>query len=296
MSKSGRAGYWQSAVLNNETYLYFYNRLKLISLSMFNWENMPETVNLRFMEKQLMLNGKVVFFRDEELGYLVLDVTETGKLDVYGEHTEHYAVGANGYRFPLIENKNCVIIRNNPLSRPIENVLRMYAHRLYEIQRVIDVNIIAQKTPVLIEASSEPQKLALRNVYMQYDGNEPFIFGKKSASFDDSFKVLKTDAPYVSDKLETQKHNIWNEVLTFLGVENANTDKRERLVSAEVNGNIGDTESSRNVFLIERQKFAEKANAMFGLSISVEYRSNIQTLLNSAFVDFGLDGNEVLDE
>ena len=114
---------------------------------------------------------------------------------------------------------------------------------------------------------------------MKYDGNEPFIFGNKNLDLED-IKTLDTKAPYVADKLETLKHSIWNEALTFLGIENSNQDKRERLVADEVASNYGNVEAQRNIFLNARQIAADKINQMFGLDIKVSFNSDIKTMVN----------------
>ena len=154
--------------------------------------------------------------------------------------------------------------------------VEMYARRLYEIERTIDVNVKAQKTPILIRAT-ENQRLTMKNLYMQYDGNEPFIFGDKQLDMD-GIKVLKTDAPYVADKLNILKRQIWNEALTYLGIENSNTEKRERLVSDEITSNLGGVAAQRFCRLNARRKAAEQINKMFGLNIQVDFREEVKTM------------------
>jgi hypothetical protein len=154
----------------------------------------------------------------------------------------------------------------------------MFAKRLYEIERSIDVNVKAQKTPVLVTAS-ESQRLSMKQLYMQYDGNEPFIFGDKNLDFE-GMKAINTTAPFVADKLQVLKHQIWNEALTFCGIENSNQDKKERMVSDEVGGNYGNIEAQRNVMLNARRQACNKINNMFGTNIEVYFRSDLQTMVN----------------
>jgi hypothetical protein len=133
------------------------------------------------------------------------------------------------------------------------------------------VNIQAQKTPIMI-LCDEKTRLTMTNLYNQYSGDKPFIFGTKSLDLG-SFTVLKTDAPFVADKLSVQKHEVWNEVLTFLGINNANTDKKERLITDEATANDEQVSLSADVFLLARQLAAKQINEMFGLNITVERRS-----------------------
>lgn len=268
---------WESALLNNRTYLQYYNRLLELAINMYEWKNLPETVDERFLELTLFSDGMAVFFRDDILGDLCLQCMIGGNLDVYRIPIERTAYATNGYQMRL-NNTNSVIIFNNYTHTNSMLDIEMFARRLYEIDRTIDVNVKAQKTPVLIRAT-ENQRLTLKNLYMQYDGNEPFIFGDKNLDMD-GVKALKTDAPYVADKLNILKRQIWNEALTYLGIENSNTEKKERLVSDEVTTNLGGVEAQRFCRLNARRQAAKQINKMFGLNIQVDFRQDKQTTDN----------------
>ena len=277
MSKSAKRR-WQSAELNNKTYIDYYNRLMELALNVFEWENLPPSVDERFLELTLYEMGYCLYFNDEVIGNLALTCTIGGQLDVYRIPVLRRAYAVNGYN-KMCSTKDSVLIFNNYLHTPTQLTIELFARRLYEIERAIDVNVKAQKTPTLI-LSSEQQRLTMRNLYMQYDGNEPFIFGDKNMDIE-GIKSLKTDAPFVADKLEILKHQIWNEALTFCGIENSNQDKKERLVSDEVGSNYGNIEAQRNVMLNVRKQACKKINAMFGTNIDVHFRSNLATMVNA---------------
>ena len=221
-----------------------------MALNVFEWKNLPDTVDERFLEMALYEHGYCLYFNDEYVGDLALTCTIGGQLDVYRIPILRRAYAQNGYN-KLLSSKDSVLIFNNYLHTPTSLTIELFARRLYEIERTIDVNVKAQKTPNLI-LSSEQQRLTMQNLYMQYDGNEPFIFGDKNMDFD-GIKSLKTDAPFVADKLQILKHQIWNEALTFCGIENSNADKKEKLVSDEVGSNYGNIEAQRNVMLNARR-------------------------------------------
>ena len=271
----GKREKWESALLNNRTYLQYYNRLLELAINMYEWKGLPVSVDERFLELTLFSDGMAVFFRDEILGDLCLQCMIGGNLDVYRIPIRRTAYATNGYQAEL-DNTNSVIIFNNYTHTNSMLDIEMYARRLYEIERTIDVNVKAQKTPLVIR-STENQRLTLKNMYMQYDGNEPFIFGDKNLDMD-GIKVLKTDAPYVADKLNILKRQIWNEALTYLGIENSNTEKKERLVSDEVTTNLGGVEAQRFCRLNARRQAAKAINKMFGLNISVDFRQETQTV------------------
>ncbi len=276
MSKSLKRR-WQSAELNNKTYSDYYNRLMELALNVFEWENLPPSVDERFIELTLYEIGYCLYFNDEIIGNLALTCTIGGQLDVYRIPLLRRAYAVNGYN-KMCSAKDSVLIFNNYLHTPTQSTIELFARRLYEIERAIDINVKAQKTPTLI-LSSEQQRLTMKNLYMQYDGNEPFIFGDKNLDIE-GIKSLKTDAPFVADKLEILKHQVWNEALTFCGIENSNQDKKERLVSDEVGSNYGNIEAQRNVMLNARKQAVKKINSMFGTKIDVHFRSNLTTMVN----------------
>lgn len=269
---------WSSADLNNKTYIDYYNRLMELALNVFEWEGLPPSVDERFLELTLYEMGYCLYFDDPIIGNLALTCTIGGKLDVYRLPILRRAYAVNGYN-KMCSAKDSVLIFNNYLHTPTLLTIELFARRLYEIERAIDVNVKGQKTPKAI-LSSEQQRLTMKNLFMQYDGNEPFIFGDKNLDID-GIKSLDIGSPFVADKLQILKHQIWNEALTFLGIENSNQDKKERLVSDEVGSNYGNVEAQRNVMLNARRQAVKKINAMFGTDINVKFRSNLATMVNT---------------
>lgn len=264
----------ESMVLNNLTYRQYLNRLTELAISMFEWKNLPDTVDARYLELHLFETGCMVYFKDDVIGDLCLDCIVNGRLDVYGNPLLRRAYsGYNNYQ-KLLTYKDSVIIWNNYLHGNSIRDVEMFARRLYNIDRIIDVNANAQKTPVLV-IGNEKQRLTLLNLYKEYDGNAPFIFGDKNLDIN-ALKALSTNAPYVCDKLYQLKTQIWNEALTYLGISNINIQKKERLITDEVTRNQGGTIASRYSRLESRRQAVEKINDMFGTNIEVNYREDFQ--------------------
>ena len=263
----------ESAIRNDRTYVQYVNRLTELSIAMFEWKNLPDTIDERFLELTLFSDGHAVFFKDEELGYLCLQVLFNGRLNVYRIPTSYRAFAVNGYQNQLTSD-NSVIIFNNMLHTNSVLDVKMFAQRLYNFDRIIDVNANAQKTPVLVQGT-EQQRLTLLNLYKEYEGNAPVIFGDRNLDIN-ALKVLKTDAPYVADKIFELKTKTWNEALTYLGISNLNVQKKERLVSDEVIRSQGGTIASRYSRLESRRKACEQINKMFGLDIDVDFREDFR--------------------
>lgn len=269
LNEKGKNSRLKAKLLNDVTFVDFYYRLQEIAINMFEWENLPDSVDERFLEMILYQHGYAVYFNDEEIGNLALSCMIGAPLNVYGIPIYRRAYAPNRYQKELTE-KDSVIIFNNRLHQPSILTVQLYAERLTEIQRAIDVNVKAQKTPIAI-LCDEHERLTYENIYRKYDGNEPLILGANSLDLN-NIKSLNTSAPYVADKLFTLKRQIWNEALTFFGVENSSSEKKERLITDEVISNMGGVEAQRYIMLNARRDAVDKINKMFGTNIKVNFR------------------------
>lgn len=282
MGRRRKTNFEESLAMNDYTYMQYAYRLMELSISMFEWKNLPEGVDERFLEMVLFTDGHAVFFRDDELGdYLALQCLINGKLNVYRIPINRRAFAVNGYQKQLTD-KDSVIIFNNMLHTNSWLDVKMFSKRLYNLDRIIDVNANAQKTPILIKGN-EQQRLTLTNLYKEYDGNAPVIFADKSLDMN-ALQVLLTQAPYVADKIYQLKTQIWNEALTYLGISNVSFQKRERMVSDEVTRSQGGTVASRYSRLNARRQACEQINKMFGLNIECDFREDYQ--FSEEVIDF----------
>lgn len=260
--------------LNDRVFTDYYTRLMLIARALFKWNNLPNGLDEKWIERYLFRDGSCIFYKDTVLGLMVAGTGYAGPLNAYSEPTLLQPIAPNYmYEGPeLMNNENAVIIRNNDDMVPTAPTIQLYAMRLTDIDRTITTNVIAQKIPLIIKTSNR-QLQTFKNVIRQRNDNEPVIYGDKSLDTTEAIQVLKTDAPIVFDKLEVQKHMVWNECMSFLGVNNANMDKRERVVTGEVEANDEQIRASEDVMLKARQKAAELINGIFGTNISVERRT-----------------------
>lgn len=270
--------------LNDQVYLSYMWRLYDLAVSVFEWKNLPKGINERMIERWLLANGVCLFVYDEAIkndpdqrspdGYAMLRMVMNGAFDIYNvpKKRQAYTVDPK-HSIMNFDITNSVICFNDSLGIPTFLQLDLYAKMLWQCERTVYTNISQQKTPRIVKCS-EKQRLSLENLFAQVDGFMPTCWADKDLDLS-GVEVLDTASPYVADKVQVVKHQIWNEALTYLGIENTNTDKKERMVSDEVLGNMGDVEAQRFTRLNSRKQFCKEVNEMFGLDIDCDFRSGM---------------------
>lgn len=295
MQNGSRAQDAMTFINNQDTATMFMWRLMNLAISVFKWDNLPEGVDERMLEFWLLRDGFVGFFYDEALksderrrapeGYAVLPMMIQGQWDIYEYPRDRRAYAVNGFNYECTED-NSVIIYQNYLRVPMWLTLWQYAYRLAETQRTIDINCKQQRTARIIRCSDD-QRLTYLNAAKEVDEGRPWVHGDKNLDLD-AFQVFDITTPYVGNELQTYKHQIWNEALTYLGIENVNTDKKERLISDEVVNNMGDVEAERFTRLNARKQACDEINRLFGLDVKVDFRSG-------TYIRTGATGNAMLE-
>ncbi len=246
----------------------YFSRLRNLACTMFKWNGLPDSVNARYLEETLFMRGYSVFFKDPSLGTLALPGTLQG-VNIFGDPIKIRPYAKNGRYFADLENhEECVLIRNTPDMFPTFITTVRYTKMLYDIDSSIDVNVKAQKTPILI-LTNKKQKTSAEAVYQKYVGNAPVIYGAEETFDPNAFRVLRTDAPFVAGQLQDIKMTKYNEYLSFLGI-GMTDEKKERRITGEVEPYEQKANALANIGLSQRQEACREINKLFGLDISVE--------------------------
>lgn len=291
-------------LVNNATYFDYLERFKKIALSLFEWSNLPDSMDARFLERCLYYTGQAAMLYLEPYGYINTKSATAGNLNLYGLPTQIrcYSYGqinenrnvfygrTTGTETPDIEdratevsedkNKGAILVLNNWEGIATANTIELFAYRMYTVERAIDVNIKAQKTPYVV-LTSEDERLSMVNAMNQIDKNAMMIVGEKNTFDPNAIRTLQTEAPYIADKLTDYKHSIWNEFLTFMGVDNI-AEKRERLITSETMSNNECVNLNLQSYLKPRQTAAKQFNEKYGLNIEVKLRSDIYNVIKSS--------------
>ena len=254
------------------TFMKWYFDIQQLYSSVFAYTGMPLIVDMAQVEQWLMYRGSVAFFIDEFIGPLILPYTTQGSLNQYGNPTTIRAYGMNGYQIYLNPDQYVIIYDNNMKISNI-NALRQYAIRLSQTDKVIDVNIAAQRTPVLLTAQNEGQLNSLKLAYRKMATGQPVI-AEIGNTVNAGVNALNTGAPMIFNELQNYKLNLLAEVLTFCGIPNKGDPKRERLITTEVSAINGHVVHERNNRLQTRQRAIDEINFKFGaygVNLSVDF-------------------------
>lgn len=284
-----------SLLMNDLTFYDYLDRFRKVALSVFEWVNLPKTMNSMWLEKCLFYEGQATLLKDKNFGFINTKCCSDGDINIYGLPSSLHCYSFQydtsrklytGLSSNTDEFEDCILVQNNWERIPTTGTIELFAFRLYEAEQTAFTNIKAQKTPVLLLVD-ETQRLMMENLYSQYDGNKPFIFGDKKQINQDTLKAIRTDAPFVADKIIDYKKEIWNEALTFLGINNIMVDKKERLITDEANSNNELINLNLQSYLAPRQEACKQFNEKFGFTgtdkeISVRVRSDLHNIIKNA--------------
>lgn len=291
-----------SEIINDLTYNDYFNRLKTIAVSRFEWENLPNSCDEDFLEESLFEYGKATFLYDDNGNIINSDCTDNGTINIYNKSMKWNCSSPNGQNLfrdlyfgqDIINDNMCVLVKNKKNMLPTFSTLQLFAYRLYIAERTIDINAHALRTPFLISCD-EKYKLTVENLYNDYNGFKPKIIGRKKALEDIEVNVLKTDAPFLLDKFEDYKDKIWNEALTYLGVNNIIKEKKERLISNEAEQNNELINLNLDSFLAPRKEACKQFNELFSpeKKLNVKVRSDLENIIKTQLSTYTPYRNEV---
>ena len=264
-------------LLNDLTFRVLYNKFRLVSMNAFKWNGLPDGILERHVERQLFSHGKAIFYKKPDHGFMCLECQDGGPVNVYNDPLWYNAFGVGVTDRVNVED--CVIIENNMLRIPTDDIVMFYVNKLTEAERTMDVNVKANKSPVVV-LCDQNDVLSFKRLFSQVDGNVPAIFADRSMNID-GVSALDLKAKFLGNDLMDYKHSVESELLTFLGINNPAVDKKERLITDEANSNNQLIQSFSDLQLEARKRACEEINSMFELTISVERRQPVENIVES---------------
>ena len=258
-----------SQLTNMKTYLMYREEMLTLAENVFEFKNLPEFIDVSYLNKKLLRNGSIAFFEDEVLGLIALPYDVIGNLDIYGRPLNIMARAANGTYYKKLSRDEFVIMYDNNGRYPIFLDICQMAERIALSKRTIDVNIVQQRTP-RIWKTSQDKKRTLQDMLSNIDGMEENIATYESIDIDD-MNVVLAPAPFVADKIDDHLDKEWAEFYRLIGVANLVEQKKERMIRDEMSASQGGTIASRFSRFEPRKRAIEEINKKFGTNIEVSY-------------------------
>lgn len=278
--------------LTGDQWFNFYRReLRGIVHSMFEWHGLPETINPKFLERTLHSDGVICFYDDPRFGVMAIKGTPQ-YLNAYGEPTDfhasmhmyHKSIKLYNYLIPIevAKERNLGVICENQMDGIIssEQAIFLYSAMLAENKQTKIISQNTLKVPYVFKGTPE-QVLSIKNIFEKIRANEPLLIEDEEQDLLGKLEILNTNAPFILDKLQTDRAEIYNEFLTGFGINNVNIQKKERLVTSEADSNNELIMHNRNKFLAPRQEAARILSEIFGREITVDIRSNLESIVQS---------------
>lgn len=263
-----------SQISNFLTYQMYLRQLLTLAENVFEFTNLPEFIDVSYLNKQLLRKGSVAFFKDEVMGVIALPYNNIGTLDVYGRPRTIQVIARNGYTRTLKEGEFVIMYDNNG-RYPLLMDIYQNAERIANCKKVIDINIAQQKTPRIWITNSD-KKRTVEDLLNQYDGNVETVLAYDTLDLDD-VQAICEPAPFVADKIDIHLEKEWAEFFRLIGVANLVEQKKERLIQDEMTASLGGTIASRYSRFEPRKRAIDEINKKFGTNIEVKYYDGIPT-------------------
>ena len=265
-----------SQLSNFNTFDMYRREMLNLAENVFNFENLPPYIDVSYLNKTLLRKGAIAFFKDDILGVLALPFVNISALDVYGRPVRIEVYGQNGYTKSLGKDEFVIMYDNNGRYPLYIDIIQM-AERIGMKKRVIDINIAQQKTSRIWKTTDEKER-TVRDLLNQIDGNVETVLTYDNIDLNDIDSVL-APAPFVSDKIQDNLKEDWAEFFRLIGIANIQLNKKERLITDEMQASEGGTIASRFNRFNPRLKAIKEINEKWNLDIKVAYYDGLPTSL-----------------
>lgn len=249
----------------------YYTHLYQLALARYTWEGLPKEISERFVETTLLTYGAGAFYHDDLLNrWIFMTYTSESWLNSQLEEVNIHPYGGH-YDGPTLKPGQYAIVYDNLSRIPLWETIDIYAQRLANLDRAMDVNITSLTQPTIIVVD-EKQKLTVQNMIAQKEDGYPYIFAYNSLDPSSLVQVYPNTAPYLVDKILQAKAQTINEFLSIIGVQNSTEEKGERLITDEVTAGGEKVNIWRMGSLKARQQGCMNINKTFpGLNVSVHW-------------------------
>jgi len=250
----------------------YYDKLSEWCMARFEWEGIPESIDVRFIEKQLYYGGLVVLYWDGRYDdWVMAAASPSGPLDLYGNATYYTTYAPPPYVSLQLPKEECVAVWGTNSRRGIADQMLDFAARLGDVTTTLEILTKNLRVTKIITCP-EGQKQTYANLLRDWDQGAPVIFGYPELNYDNVISTLDMQIqPAYLEQTRKEWQHLWREALTFMGITSVDETKKERLVADEASSRDGQVIAARNSFNKPRQQAVEEMNRRFGLNVSVKW-------------------------
>lgn len=265
---------WQSSEINTRSYMMYRDWIMSLAMMRYRWVGLPDSCDRRYLEWTLLTQGVATIAQSESGIWASTQVAALSPPNVYDNYTSWQSFGNNGWRFPVTPESG-VMVWSNRLRFPEWNQIDLFARRLAKLDRVMDCNLTQQQVTKIVTVPQE-QYNDLVQIAKQNVGGEAYILGLKGLMKDFKVEVLGMETPYIGEELQTSREKLWQEVFSFLGIENV-THKTERMLVDEISAANAPVNLRALDGLEARRDACRDLNEYFGMECNVYWFEDVDT-------------------
>lgn len=277
--------------LNNSSYFFYREQLLMKIMGMYRFSNVPEHWDIAYLKAHLIQDGIVCV--TEKNGVVWPLQTGIAGINVYNQPTECIIANPILGSFRKTIGEDCVLLnllRINDYYYTYNRLLTRYALLLAQVDGSLNTTLINSRTNIVFECDTNAEVKSAQKIYDDVSMGKPAIFYNKSGGeLPKNHLINNVKQTYIGQELLDTKRTIMNEFLTEVGINNVNSEKRERLITDEANANNDEINVSIDMIIEHLQECLDKANAMFGLNVKVEKRESEKEVDNELNQHMELD-------
>lgn len=255
--------------LNNTSVIYYTQQLIKKLFGVFEIQGAPDNWDINYMKERIFLDGKLCI-TDTAMGVLPLQTGVAG-LNVFNHPTTCVIANPVLGSFERAIDIDCALVLLQFDFGNAWPMINRYAALLASCDGSIAVNLINAKVAAVFGAETKKEAESFKLMYDKITRGEPGVFiGEAMAKkLNERLLFNRVKESYVADLIEDLKHQLVDDFLTDIGVENANTDKRERLITDEISSNYQEVRSGAEHWLDNINAGFDRANELYGLNLSM---------------------------
>lgn len=247
-----------SAVIYDMHFKQFYS----LASNVWILDNLPSYIDLSYVNNILLEKGAIAFFIDDILKQIcAMPFRVIGNLDNQNNPIKIQVYNDNINFTRILNSNDFVIMYDNTMKISLFNSLILYAKKYTVYDRIQDINVIQQKTSRIYKIPQE-KETSFRKIINDIDSNVYSIYTYENIEIEDIDVIMKP-AEFVADKIQIQKENIKNEFLNMIGITNLNIQKKERLITDEVQASLGGAIANRYNRFTPRKQAVDLINERF---------------------------------